>query len=133
MTWRPAHREERQLALLWAASAVSALLLVPFWRLLVPLLPPCGFRVMTGLPCPTCGTTRAGLALLAGDIPTALACNPGAAVAGLMFLGGGAVAAGWALLRAPMPVLLPGGSRLRVVLIAAFLANWAYLLVAAVP
>ena len=36
----------------------------------------CPFKRMTALPCPTCGTTRAVLNLLAGDVAAAVACNP---------------------------------------------------------
>jgi hypothetical protein len=36
----------------------------------------CGFNVLTGLPCPFCGGTRAARALLRGDWATALYLNP---------------------------------------------------------
>ncbi len=36
----------------------------------------CLFRVLLGIECPTCGTTHVLLALLAGDVPAALAQNP---------------------------------------------------------
>lgn len=38
--------------------------------------PVCHFRMVTGVPCPTCGTTRMGEALLRGELGTALAMNP---------------------------------------------------------
>jgi hypothetical protein len=39
-------------------------------------IPMCIFRELTGLPCPGCGSTRAGLAILRGDLLAALAFNP---------------------------------------------------------
>jgi hypothetical protein len=37
---------------------------------------PCLFRQATGIPCPSCGTTRSVEALAAGDIGRAAATNP---------------------------------------------------------
>lgn len=37
---------------------------------------PCVFRVITGVPCPGCGLTRAGIALLRLDLPMAFYYNP---------------------------------------------------------
>lgn len=39
-------------------------------------VPTCMFKVITGKPCPTCGTTRASLALLRGDLASAFLLNP---------------------------------------------------------
>ena len=36
----------------------------------------CPFRLLTGIPCPACGLTRAGLSLLCFDIDKALFYNP---------------------------------------------------------
>jgi len=36
----------------------------------------CPFKVMTGLPCPGCGLTRATVALLHGDLSTSLHFHP---------------------------------------------------------
>ena len=92
----------------------------------------CVFKNLTGLPCPTCGSTRAIGRLFALDLAGALAMNP------LATLGAGVVAA-WALADL---VLLPRGralgidvqprlaSRLRIAALLVFLLNWAYLLAA---
>jgi len=37
----------------------------------------CGFRHLTGLPCPLCGGTRVCAALAQGDLSAALQLNPG--------------------------------------------------------
>jgi hypothetical protein len=128
---RPATREERQLALLWSAATVSAIVLRPFWVVVAPWLRPCVFRGVTGIPCPTCGTTRTVLALLDGDVLSALAANPLATAAGIFFAVGGLAAGLWALLRWPTPVV--DGSKPRrwlLLILAAVAANWVYLIVA---
>lgn len=38
--------------------------------------PRCWFRELAGLPCPFCGATHAGLALLHGDVLAAIRINP---------------------------------------------------------
>jgi hypothetical protein len=126
---RPATREERQIAWLWFAAAVSAIALRPVWIALAPWLRPCAFRSLTGIPCPTCGTTRTALAMLDLDLGTAFAANPLAAAAGLVFVIGGVLALPWLLLSGRLPIL--GWLRLRRVAwtVAAVAAiNWAYLI-----
>lgn len=126
---RPATREERQLALLWFAAAAAAAVLRPVWIAAAPLLRPCTFRGLTGIPCPTCGTTRVARALLDLDLATAFAVNPLATVAGVAFFAGGALALAWVLFRAPAVTLAGGLPRWWVAVLAAVvLANWGYLI-----
>jgi len=127
--WRPPTREERQLAWLWGATAVSSLLLRPFWLALAPLAPACPFRAITGIPCPTCGTTHAAVALLHGDVATALAANPLTMLAGIVFVLGGVLAPIWAALRLPAPDLSsPLPMWVRLGMVAALAANWAWVI-----
>lgn len=56
-------------------------------------LAPCGFARMTGVACPTCGTTTAWSHALRGELPAALAANAG----GTVICGLAIVAAPWAL------------------------------------
>ena len=53
-------------------------------------LPSCALKGLTGIPCPTCGSTRALMQLARGDVLAALAFNPLVAscflVVGLFFL-----------------------------------------------
>ena len=96
--------------------------------------PQCWFRALTGLPCPFCGATHAGLALLHGDALAAIRINPLASV----------VYAGIGLYDLYVALILLAGHRRRlrldgfdqqrekVLLLAGlFLVtiNWAYLLV----
>lgn len=59
---------------------------------LFKLLPACAFRQVTGVPCPSCGATRAGLALAQGNLMTALSYNP-------LFVLGLGVLFGWSVYR----------------------------------
>jgi len=116
-------------ALLWGVVAVCSVALRPVWLALAPLAPRCPFRALTGVPCPTCGTTHAAVALLNGKVGGAFAANPLAAAAGVAFAVGGLVAPIWAALRLPVPQLtspLPRWARLAIV--GALLADWAYVI-----
>jgi hypothetical protein len=129
MTSRPALVEERQVAVLWGVLAASALLLRPFWLALAPVLPACPFRALTGIPCLSCGTTRAAVALLHGNPLAALAVNPLATLAGVAFIGGGLVAPLWALFGLPIPqVGRPTPRSLRLFLVLTLLASWAWVI-----
>ncbi len=122
-------REARQLALLWGVAAAAAVALRPFWLALAPLLPACPMRAATGVPCPTCGTTRTAVALLSGDFPAALLANPLAAVVAVGFVVGGALAVIWVCARGPAPVLSQRISpALRAAIVAVLLANWAWVI-----
>jgi hypothetical protein len=130
LRWRRPNREERQLAWLWGVVTVCSLLLRPFWLALAPFVPACPFRAITGLPCPTCGTTHAALALLDGRIGDAFVANPLAAIAGIGFVAGGLVAPAWAALTWPVPeVPTPLPTWARATIVAVLLAGWAYLIV----
>jgi hypothetical protein len=124
-------REERQLAVLWGVLAGCSLLLRPLWLAVAPLLPPCPFRALTGLPCLSCGTTRAAVAVLHGRPLEALVVNPLAALAGIAFIAGGAFAPLWAFLDLPVPHLAsPPMRALRISLVALLLAGWAWVILA---
>jgi len=91
----------------------------------------CVFKGTSGLPCPTCGSTRAVARLFDMDLAGAIAMNPFTTLVAV-------VVAAWAISDL---VLLPRRQSLRVGLsplgvrwlrglaLAAFLANWVYLLV----
>ena len=92
----------------------------------------CLFKAFTGLPCPTCGSTRALGRLFALDVAGALSMNPFTTVVAV-------VIAGWAVADL---VLLPRrralglevsprlGFALRVGALLLFVANWVYLVAA---
>ena len=87
----------------------------------------CAFKHLTGVACPTCGTTRAAMALARLDVITAFTHYPLAALGWSVLIGGGLVALGLTLAgRTPPAIptrLSPAG---RVALVAVILANWVY-------
>jgi hypothetical protein len=90
----------------------------------------CVFKGLSGLPCPTCGSTRVAARLFHLDLAGAVALNPFTTLVAV-------VIAAWAIADL---VLLPRRRSLRVGLsplgvrwlrglaLAAFLANWVYLI-----
>ncbi len=123
--------QARAALLAWGGAALLALLVRPAWPVAAAWLPACTFHELTGLACPTCGTTRAALALLEGDVLTALWINPLAAAAGAAFLGGGVLALVWAIAGLPVPLRALGTARgWAVALGVAAVANWIYLILA---
>ncbi len=65
---------------------LTLLALAPLGKIGLPL---CGLRMVTGLPCPLCGGTRAAQAFLCGDLARAFYLNPLAipVVGGLILAG----------------------------------------------
>jgi len=120
---------DRRLGLTWGAVAVAAVLLAPLATRTAALLPGCLFRDLTGLPCPTCGTAHAALALARLDLPHAIAFNPLATVGALVFLLGGAAAAVASLAGRPLAEPRLSGPATRSAALLAVAANWAWLLV----
>jgi hypothetical protein len=127
----------RQLELLWGSVAVLCLAALSLVARLGPgveaglftWLPACPVKALAGLPCPTCGATRATLALSHLDLFAAFAWNPLVALAwGLLIVGGlGALLRAWG--RRPLPSLprrLAPWQRWALLLVVA--ANWIYLL-----
>ncbi len=92
----------------------------------------CVFKGLSGLPCPTCGSTRAIARLFDLDPAGALAMNPFTTLVAV-------VIAAWAVVdvlllprRRALRVGLsrPAGRAFRIAAFVAFVANWVYLLVA---
>ena len=90
----------------------------------------CVFRAATGIPCLTCGATRAAALLATGDVAGALAMNPLATLAGLALVPWGLadlvlLARGRAL---SVEIAPPAAWAVRGLAVAAVIVNWAYLL-----
>lgn len=67
-----AQRRSRLIGLAVILVLLAAVRLAP----LSSMRPICGFKNLTGLPCPLCGGTRAAQCILSGDFPHALYLNP---------------------------------------------------------
>lgn len=129
MIWREPSREARQIAWLWLVAATSTAILLPLFVALTPFTPRCPFHVITGIPCPSCGATRAGLALLSGHPILAFRLNPLATLGEVAFLAGGALAPLWIQLGGRVPALprrWPVWMRLAAG--GVILLNWAWLI-----
>ena len=92
----------------------------------------CLFRAATGIPCLTCGATRALGELVTGDVAGALAMNPLATLGAFALVPWGL--GDLALMtrgRALSLEAAPAAARvLRVLAVLAVIANWAYLVAA---
>lgn len=88
---RPIRADRFPLLQLVAGSAVAVLAGVALLYFVDPAgvdwLPKCPLHQLTGWHCPGCGITRAGHALLHGDVQGALAKNPLVVVAGPFLVG----------------------------------------------
>ena len=124
---READAERRLLVYALCAACAVAAIAVGAHLLGVTL---CPLRRFLGIPCPTCGTTRAVAALFRGNVREALALNPLMAMflcVGMPLLGFHVLVCGGAATEGLLRRL--SGRRLfwwAVALLAA--ANWAYLL-----
>jgi hypothetical protein len=92
----------------------------------------CAFKAATGLPCLSCGTTRAFARLFTLDVPGAVAMNPLAAAVALALVPWGVIdlvllARDRALALEISPALAP---MVRVAAVATVALNWAYLIAA---
>lgn len=50
-------------SLVYLGILFAGFLFVRFGDRILPVIPPCLFRLWTGIPCPSCGATRTGMAL----------------------------------------------------------------------
>jgi hypothetical protein len=103
--------------------------LVAVWLGLGLPVPACRLRELTGVPCPTCGSTRLAQSLLQGDLTGAFLANPFvfALLAAASFWFAGSVLVRLFRVRLPELRLPPLGRRLFLVaIVAALLASWAW-------
>lgn len=86
--WRRLEATEPDHELIWSSVTIVSTLIAALWITRLGLPPvQCPFHALTGLPCLTCGATRALAALLRGDFLGSALSNPiviaGAAAAAL--------------------------------------------------
>lgn len=134
MRWRRPPRKgrpdfERRYGLL----AVGLIALgVTYLKVIGPRLWDCGFRMMTGLPCPSCGATRSLAALVGGDPIASFRFNP---LFFCVFLVGGAwvvyAVVAWLAKLPRLRVLISHREIPKLVLLGAtlVLVSWTFLIV----
>ena len=133
LAWRRLRDDETDHEVLWTSVAAALSLLFVLWMRLVewpPLL--CPFRVVTGLPCPTCGSTRALLALAAGDVSAAWRWNPllvGILALSAIYLAYATVVAVCGLPRLRVQASARAGKWLRAGALFVVTAGWIFLIV----
>ncbi len=131
--WRPLAPGELDHELVWGAVGLAAAVLagLAFWARAVPPVV-CPLSAWAGLPCPTCGSTRAFFALAAGDAWSALRLNPLTTLALLLAPPSLAYATTVTTFRLPRlrVVLTPrDAARLRLAAWGTLLATWMFLIV----
>jgi hypothetical protein len=112
------------------ALAVMAILCTRVLGRWLLILPACLFYELSGLPCPTCGATRATLAFARGDWLTALHLNPLVVLIYLAIIAGGALMMLFAAFNKRVDHRHPGAllTKARWWLAGSAAANWLYLL-----
>ncbi len=95
-------------------------------------LPGCVFRSLTGIPCPTCGSTRAMNFLAEGKIIAALSMNPlvaAAIISSLLYLAYTLITLVFTLRRVNVVLDERGQAGLRVAIVLLVALNWLYLII----
>ena len=129
----PVSRDTVQLARLWFLASVSSLILAPFLFRFAAVGLVCPLHAMTGVPCPTCGSTRALVALGQFHPWEAFLWNPLVTLGAFLFLIGGLLAPLWVGRGGRLPRhagTAPVWFRLGVP--ALLVVNWVYLVVVGV-
>jgi hypothetical protein len=130
--WRPLRPHETDHETLWASVAAALGVMLVLWLRFVewpPIL--CPLHAITGWPCPTCGATRAVLALARGEFVAALRMNPlvGAAALGAVpYLAYAAVVSVLGLPRCRIEFGPRAAAAGRVAAVAAVVTTWAFLI-----
>ena len=120
----------RQIGLLWGFVALALVAMSPWAPQLAGAAPGCPVKSISGLPCPTCGATRAAVALADFDPWTALGLNPLVAIVWIGLVLGGLAALAWVVNGRPLPGLPRKLSpQQRLAAVAMLAINWVYLVI----
>ncbi|MDQ3116685.1 MAG: DUF2752 domain-containing protein [Verrucomicrobiota bacterium] len=120
--------------LLWLLVSLGTFASLAFWFAAALPTPPCVFHSLTGLPCPTCGSTRAAYHFLHGHFAVSFLLNPLAFLSFCALVIFDLYALAVLLTRAPrfrLQQFSPADQwLLRSLALALIAANWFYLLAA---
>ena len=132
LVWRRLPTAGPDHELIWLSVSVALLAAGAAWLALGLAWPQCPFLAMTGLPCLTCGATRATFAFVRGDFLSALSWNPLAFLALMGVAVFDLYAAVVLLSRSARPRVVDWTriekNVVRIAIVCALLANWIYLL-----
>ncbi len=119
--------------LLWPCVSAGIFAPAAAWFAFGLPWPECLFHKLTGVPCVTCGATRAAIQFLHGNFIAAWTWNPLVTVALIGIAAFNAYAVAVLLFGLPRLRLKPlspsGRNTLRIAMFAALLANWGYVIV----
>jgi hypothetical protein len=129
---RPIIPGSRDPELIWGSILLLAALLATAWLFSGIATPRCLLHAATGIPCPTCGMTRATWHLLHGEIGRAFLLNPlmtGALLGAALYVCYAAVVVIGRLPRLRLEALTKTEANLvRIAAIGLLAANWLYLI-----
>jgi hypothetical protein len=122
---------EIEFEIIYGSIAVMAMVAARYLPIM-DMVPICAFKAYTGIPCPTCGTTRSLVHLAYGDIASSLILNPLfslAMISALILFFASLARFSFNLSRLTLTHTRREGLLLRAGIAAFFLANWMYLIV----
>ena len=114
-------------------GGIALLMLGAGW--LLPILsfaPDCVFKGLTGIPCPTCGSSRSVMHLAHGDILSALAMNPLTTlclIAAILYFIASLTSVAFDLPRINIILAVKEKNVMRAGVVMILLAQWAYLII----
>jgi len=114
----------------WGFVAIGTIAFAGIWQHQLELLPPCLFKHLTGIPCPTCGVTRSVVSLSKLDLYDSFLYNPLSMISIFaLILFSPAFITAW-LFRKRLEIVLAERDRkfLRISLVLVLMANWAFLI-----
>jgi len=118
-----------EFGIIYGAIAIIALCAV--WLLpVLSIAPSCAFKMLTGIPCPTCGSTRSVVHLANGDIFAAFMMNPlmtASFLISILFFLYGIIALLLNLPRSKFLLTKKEGAAARFCAVALLIVQWVYL------
>jgi hypothetical protein len=120
-----------EFGIIYGGIALVALFVVRFFPVMTALAPSCVFKGLTGIPCPTCGGTRAAVHLASGDVIASLGMNPLAAtvlIFGILCFFYSALTFLFNIQRINLVITDHEKNAARLILIATAAINWTYLI-----
>jgi hypothetical protein len=120
-----------EFGIIYGGIVLLALLAGRFLPVLA-IAPSCAFKALTGMPCPTCGSTRSIVYLSHGEVASAFFMNPlvlAAALAALVYLFYSLFTFFFVVPRIVVALSGKEKDRIRYLAVLIILGNWLYLVI----